>query len=1382
MGLCHGPIDQIIKIIVDKKDAWTGTNDGSEQIHVNAENLFGGAGREGGVSGYIDVEMGYPDQIQNDYLVSKIGSDIPSFRGICAAVLRQVYMGLNPYLKSWGFRAQRVHVRQNGIDQWYDEKAEISNLESGLIIANSQNELNGLLSEIQIGNESYWDYQIVNGGWNAPPSNIWLYAQAPFGNASSVLVNTSVGSSCGRSIWIKRTITIPEKIITSKNLTLNVNLVTDDGWELFWNGIKQTYATYEVNSGLRFLTYTIGAEDILKVNEFKARCIDCYLDDGTSSGSNAAIYIRAALTFEAELSDEAGSYFPSMNPAHIIRECLTDPDWGMGYNDSDIDSASFINAADTLYDERMGISLLWDRQSTIEDFVKEILRHIDAALYLNHKTGKFVLKLIRNDYNTDNLITLDENHISKVDNYSRIGFGELVNSVIVNYWDSETESEASLTADDPALVQMQGMVISTTLRYPGFNNKALITKIASRDLRSLSTPLLNATIYADDEAENLNIGDVFYFEWPDYHDEPVIMRVTGLGLGDGKSNQIRITCVEDVFAFPEYSIISPSDSEWEDPIAEPTAPANRLLIEAPYYELVQQMGQGNIDSELANTPEIGYLVSAAERPESAINARLVVDDGSGYSGSGTPMDFCPIAFLELDITQIQTVIPVINTQSLGNVSIGSHAQLGDELVRIDGVTDNELTIGRGILDTLPALHDAGMPIFFWDNYAGSNETAYVDGEEVGAKILTVTPKNTLSLADAVEDLLTFDSRAYRPYPPGNFKINNVAFGDTIETDSGLTVSWAHRDRIQQTAGNIIDHLYGNIGPETDVTYSLKLYGENDDLIRSVEDYTDDEYVYSIETEKADSLLESGVAIDGDQYFSNVVILLHFNGTDGSTSFTDQIGTNSWTVNGNAQLDTSWFKFGTASLLCDGTTDYIQSSNPPNLDAATYTIEFWVRFASGTRNGTNQCVICKWDGSSFSNQSYLVHFGAATTSAAPNSLIMEWRQGTGSTTIHSVNFTFAFDTNYFIEVNRSSNTVRFFVNGVLIGTSTATNTHNQVSAITYIGELRWNTTNYHELKGWLDDLRVTNGIARHTAGYQLPTSQFPDILGSEVPIDEYWSNVLTLLRFDGVDASTAITDEITSGGRTWTCYGHAQLDTAWSKWGSSSALFDGNGDDYIMSTQQMVISRVAWTFQFWIKFTSGTRPYSTQMAICQWMGLGTATDDSYLLGFTAASTSAAPNGMYMCWREGSATEVTYSSPAFAFAFDQAYYIEINRSNNIIRFFVDGVLLGTVACTNNHNQGYGYTRIGIFKLNQTFYYPLKGWIDDLRISNGIARNEATYYPPTARHPGVAGTAYRQNGRLRLTLESVRNDLPSMQSYNHEVRRPGYGFNYGYLYGGL
>jgi hypothetical protein len=127
MAICHGPVDSISAIDVDERTAWTGLNDGTERITINSPGLFGGKKGEGGISGEVDIEMGLPTQVENDYLQSQLGDNIPGFRGVVCAILRHVYMGNNPYLKPWSFQASRIHLRQNGIAQWYDEKAAIIN-------------------------------------------------------------------------------------------------------------------------------------------------------------------------------------------------------------------------------------------------------------------------------------------------------------------------------------------------------------------------------------------------------------------------------------------------------------------------------------------------------------------------------------------------------------------------------------------------------------------------------------------------------------------------------------------------------------------------------------------------------------------------------------------------------------------------------------------------------------------------------------------------------------------------------------------------------------------------------------------------------------------------------------------------------------------------------------------------------------------------------------------------------------------------------------------------------------------------------------------------------------------------------------------------------
>ena len=87
--LCQGPVDAVQEIQMGERTAWGDasrtplpTGYGLTSIGINQPYLFGGDEREGGVVGTIDVLPGGPMQVRNDYLMSRLGSAIPAFRGV----------------------------------------------------------------------------------------------------------------------------------------------------------------------------------------------------------------------------------------------------------------------------------------------------------------------------------------------------------------------------------------------------------------------------------------------------------------------------------------------------------------------------------------------------------------------------------------------------------------------------------------------------------------------------------------------------------------------------------------------------------------------------------------------------------------------------------------------------------------------------------------------------------------------------------------------------------------------------------------------------------------------------------------------------------------------------------------------------------------------------------------------------------------------------------------------------------------------------------------------------------------------------------------------------------------------------------------------------
>lgn len=634
MVLCHGPIDSIDAIEVDGKTAWSsGTTGGA--ININSPDLFGGESREGGVSGVVDIEMGSQTQGRNAYLQAQLGANIPAYRGVVGAVLRQVYVGLNPYLKRWSFWGKRINVRQDGIPQWY-------------------------LARAAIGND--------------------------------------------------------------------------------------------------------------------------------------------------------------MNPAHIIRECLTDPDWGMGYPEADIDDAAFATAADQLHTEGMGMSILWDRSVQLDEFIGMVLKHIDGALYVDRNTGRFVLKLARGGYSIPSLLVLDEDSVERITDFKRNTIGELTNSVTVVFWDATTGKNNSVTVQDIALAAQQGATVGTTIQYPGFTNGTIATQVAARDLKALSIPLASATIYANRRAAGLNIGDVFVLTWPRYGVTQMVMRVTNVELGALDSNLVKIQAIEDVFALSAAIYAPPPPSGWTNPNTPPAPCPYHCVIEAPFWELVQRMGETDARALPATA---GFVVATGVRPSSdASNAKLYTDVTGVWEEAGT-VDFCPTAILTAAVSPNTTTFPIGTGVDLDVVQVGTYALIDSELVRIDAVSDTSLTVGRGVLDTVAKPHAVGARLFFADAFFESDAVEYATGENADIRLLPSTGLGTLALASAPTQSVSMVARQHKPYPPGQLRINSQAYPDAVRGDQNITVGWTHRDRLQQTA-TLVDETAGSIGPEAGTSYTCRL--------------------------------------------------------------------------------------------------------------------------------------------------------------------------------------------------------------------------------------------------------------------------------------------------------------------------------------------------------------------------------------------------------------------------------------------------------------------------------------------------------------------------------------------------------------------------------
>lgn len=217
----------------------------------------------------------------------------------------------------------------------------------------------------------------------------------------------------------------------------------------------------------------------------------------------------------------------------------------------------------------------------------------------------------------------------------------------------------------------------------------------------------------------------------------------------------------------------------------------------------------------------------------------------------------------------------------------------------------------------------------------------------------------------------------------------------------------------------------------------------------------------------------------DPFFANVSLLLHGDGANGSTSFIDSSPTpKTVTAAGNAQISTAQSRFG-GSIVFDGSGDYLllggQSDFAFGLSDFTIECFYYPISAGGSNFGT--LIDTRASGESFAsgrlsifhNGGLALSFQGATGIVASSALAaLQWHH---------------------VAMVRSSGITRGYLNGVQVG-------GNINDSVSYgIGSSRpiigSNLSFVSGLNGYIDELRITKGIARYTANFTPPTAPFPD---------------------------------------------------------------------------------------------------------------------------------------------------------------------------------------------------------------------------------------------------------------------------------------------------
>ncbi len=376
-----------------------------------------------------------------------------------------------------------------------------------------------------------------------------------------------------------------------------------------------------------------------------------------------------------------------------------------------------------------------------------------------------------------------------------------------------------------------------------------------------------------------------------------------------------------------------------------------------------------------------------------------------------------------------------------------------------------------------------------------------------------------------------------------------------------------------------------------------------------------------------------------------------------------------------------------SAYFDGNGDYLSTPDSAVLQFGTgnFTVELWVH--QPAQSGVHNTVVGKWLSGFGTTGDWALRtrFNNSTQFAITLKNTSGWYDITTSTNVSDSAW------HHLAFVRDSSTTLKLYVDGVLKATQTISSSDIVgSSAVMSIGGNVNSATNEVASTGFVSNVRIVKGSALYTANFTPPTA----------PLAAITNTPLLLSMTNGAIFDNAMQCDFET-------VGNAQISTSVKKYGTGSLAFDGTGD-YLSTPANPIFAFGTgdFTVEAWVYPTT----IAADWFICSGIGSG-----GFFFGNSAGvGFGWGRNAVAWDYRSGSLSINTWS------------HVAVSRSGTTMRLFINGTLQGT-AQTNStlYDLSTGGTSIG----SQGTNYYLNGYIDDLRITKGVARYTGNFTPPVA-----------------------------------------------------
>lgn len=419
----------------------------------------------------------------------------------------------------------------------------------------------------------------------------------------------------------------------------------------------------------------------------------------------------------------------------------------------------------------------------------------------------------------------------------------------------------------------------------------------------------------------------------------------------------------------------------------------------------------------------------------------------------------------------------------------------------------------------------------------------------------------------------------------------------------------------------------------------------------------------------------------------------------NSSFKDN-STNAFTISrtGDAKTQTYNPFFSTTaltkcgSMYFDGTGDYIRAVSGPAFALGTgdFTVEMWAYFMdTGATNrplfdtgvSTNTGRLLIRQGNDTGGVANVVNaYLSGVTASSPTFNFFEW--------VH-------------VAVVRSSGTLKVYINGIGgTGVSATANVSENSGIIgAFFDQLAWNFT------GFITDVRVTKAAAVYTTNFTPPTA----------PVTP---TAATTFYVNGMNG--AIADQ--TGINNLQTVGDTKISTSIKKYGTGSIYMDGSGDYLTLPTSENFhFASSNFTMEGWFYFTSGTTN-AIQTIFSNYTTFGNA-------GSIFWGKHTNNSGYVTVWFSNYSTGGPLLAESSYPSNNTWTHYALVRNGNTFTLYRDGVSTASASWSGAATSAAAPVWIGTN--GDGTQYPFPGYIDDFRITKGVARYTSAFTPPTSAH---------------------------------------------------